>query len=70
MTVQNLIDRLEELVEKNPSLMTDEVVFHKPEDAIHGALLIAEHTGPAIFGKWTKKAYIGLPDFVKDPIDV
>ena len=67
MTVQSFIDKLEELVAKNPSLMTDEIVFHLPTNAIDGELCIAEYDPDT--DVWKNKAYLGFPEFGKGPMN-
>ncbi len=63
MTVQNLIDRLEELTQEFPELMTSEVVFHLPPDAVDGELAVAEYDEDR--QKWINEGFIGFPEFVK-----
>ena len=63
MTVQNLIDKLESIVKENPDLMSGEIVFHLPTNAIDGELCVAEYNEDT--DEWDNEAYIGFPEFVK-----
>lgn len=67
MTVKELIAKLTKLTNENPDLAESYVVFHLPTNASEGELCVAEYDSDN--DTWENEAYIGLPDFVKGPMD-